>query len=67
MRAILPYVTTGGDVYRAQIIAQDSRVQRVLRAEVVIDASVSPPRQTYWKDLRLLNLPLPPGLAEGTR
>lgn len=64
MRVLLPYVTTGGDVYRGQIIAQDSRLQRVLRAEVVIDASVSPPRQAYWKDLRLLNLPLPPELRE---
>ncbi len=67
MQAILPYITCGGDVYRAQIIAQDSRLQRVLRAEVVIDASVSPPRQAYWKDLRLLNLPLPPSLAEPAR
>lgn len=67
MQAILPYVTCGGDVYRAHIIAQDPRLPRVLRAEVVIDASVSPPRQAYWKDLRLLNLPLPPGLAERSR
>ncbi len=64
MQAIFPYLTCGGDVYRAHIIAQDSRLQRVLRAEVVIDASVSPPRQAYWKDLRLLDLPLPPGLAQ---
>lgn len=64
MQAVFPYLTCGGDVYRAHIIAQDPRLRRVLRAEVVIDASVSPPRQAYWKDLRLLDLPLPPGLAE---
>ncbi|MCR4412584.1 MAG: general secretion pathway protein GspK [Thermoguttaceae bacterium] len=59
MRAVLPYLTSGGDVYRARIVARDARVRRTLCAEVVIDATRSPPRQAYWKDLRLVNSALP--------
>jgi type II secretory pathway component PulK len=60
MRAVLPYLTSGGDVYRARIIARDARVPRTRCAEVVIDATRSPPRQAYWKDLRLIDSLFPP-------
>lgn len=54
MRLLEPYLTCGGDVYRAQIVAFGESTRLVARGEVVLDASVSPPRQVYWKDLGLL-------------
>jgi DNA uptake protein ComE-like DNA-binding protein len=52
MRALLPYVTGGGDVYRAQIVGFFDQPAPTARVEVVIDATVTPPRQVYWKNLR---------------
>jgi hypothetical protein len=54
MRQLEPYLTCGGDVYRAQVVAFGGSSGLAARAEVVLDASVSPPRQVYWKDLGLL-------------
>jgi len=54
MRQLEPYLTCGGDVFRAQVVAFSSDSGLVARAELVLDASVSPPRQVYWKDLGLL-------------
>ncbi len=52
MKALLPYVTGGGDVYRAQIVGFFDQPTPTARVEVVIDATVTPPRQVYWKNLR---------------
>jgi len=54
MRRLLPYVTTGGDVGRAQIIGFYDRRSPVMRLETVIDATELPARQVYYKDLRPL-------------
>ena len=54
MRTILPYLTCGGDVFRAQVVGYFDEPGAAARAEVVIDATSNPPRQVYWKDLRLL-------------
>ena len=51
MRALLPYLTTGGDVYRAQIIGYFDQGGPQVRAEVVIDATVAPARLVYFKQL----------------
>lgn len=56
MKALLPYVTTGGDVYRAQIVGFFDASGPAARAEVVIDATRSPVRRVYWKDLSLFGL-----------
>ena len=53
MKQLLPYITTGGDVYRAQIVGYYSRPGPAGRVEVVIDATGRQPRQVYWKDLRI--------------
>ncbi len=52
MKALLPFVTAGGDVFRAEVIGRSSRDGLVARAEVVIDGTVSPARQLHWRDLR---------------
>ena len=54
MNALWPYVTGGGDVFRAQVVVRRSGSGRMARAEVVVDATGSPPRQVYWKNLGLL-------------
>ncbi|MBN2477370.1 MAG: general secretion pathway protein GspK [Pirellulales bacterium] len=59
MKALLPYLTTGGDVFRAQIVGFFDEPAPTARAELVIDATESPPRQLYYKDLRLLGVGYP--------
>ncbi len=54
MRQLVPYLTAGGDVFRAQVVASYDGSGPSARAEVVVDGTTSPPRQVYWKDLRLL-------------
>ena len=54
MKEILPYVTVGGDVYRAQVVGFFDDGGPFARAEIVVDATADPPRQVYYKDLRLL-------------
>jgi hypothetical protein len=53
MRALWPYVTGGGDVFRAQLVARRQGTGRTARAEAVVDATQSPPRQVYWRNLTL--------------
>lgn len=54
MKALMPYLTAGGDVFRAQIVGFFDRRGASARVEVVLDATCTPPRQVYYKDLRLL-------------
>ena len=54
MKKLLPYLTAGGDVFRAQVVGYFDDSGPSARGEVVVDGTSSPPRQVYWKDLRLL-------------
>ena len=54
MKALEPYLTGGGDVVGAQVIGFFDAPGPSMRIETVIDATTNPPRQVYWKDLRLL-------------
>lgn len=54
MRTLMPYLTCGGDVYRAQVVGYFDSGTPSARAEVVIDATGEVPRQVYYKNLRLL-------------
>ena len=60
MKAIMPFVTAGGDVYRAQIVGffdqsgPTTARGPIARAELVVDATGEHPRRAYWKDLRIL-------------
>jgi type II secretory pathway component PulK len=54
MRLLLPYVTCGGDVHRAQIVGFFDQAGPAARMEYIIDATVRPARSVYWKDLRAL-------------
>ena len=54
MKALWPYVTCSGQVYRAQVVGFFDGQGPVARAEIVIDATQQPARLAYWKDLRVL-------------
>jgi hypothetical protein len=54
MKALWPYITGGGDVFRAQLVVQRPGSGRQARAEAIVDAAQTPPRQVYWRNLTLL-------------
>lgn len=51
MKTIMPYITAGGDVYRAQIIGYFDHGEIASRVEVVVDGTVAFPRILSWKDI----------------
>ena len=54
MKSLWGKLTTGGDVFRAQIVSFSETSRAARRAEIVVDASVVPPRQVFYKDLTML-------------
>jgi hypothetical protein len=57
MKALLPYLTAGGSVYKVQTVGFFDKGGPVVRIEAVIDATESPPRMLSLKNLT----PLGPG------
>lgn len=53
LKAIWDKITTGGNVYRAQVIGFLDHQGTSGRSEVVIDATVHPPRAVFLKDLTM--------------
>jgi len=53
MQKLMPYLTAGGDVVRAQVIGHTDKPGATARAEVVLDSTVRPVRIVAWRDLRL--------------
>jgi DNA uptake protein ComE-like DNA-binding protein len=51
MRALLPLVTAGGDVYRAQVIGFDETSGLAARGEAIIDATTTKVRVIAYRDL----------------
>ena len=51
MKALMPYVTAQGSVYRAQIIGYYDQGGPSARIEAVIDATTPSPRLVFWRDL----------------
>ncbi|GAA5510786.1 type II secretion system protein GspK [Novipirellula caenicola] len=51
MRTLIPLLTGGGDVYRAQIIGYFEQSGIASRSEVIIDATTVNPKVISWKDL----------------
>ncbi len=51
MRTLMPFVTAGGDVYRAQIIGYFDSGEISSRAEVIFDATTAYPRIVSWRDI----------------
>ena len=57
MRTLSRRLTTGGDVYRIQVAGFFEGMPMFHRAEVVLDATVKPPRMVFYKDLTPLGVP----------
>ncbi len=53
MKKLSQRLTTGGDVYRAQVVGFFDGQGTVSRAEIVVDATVRPPRPIFRKDLTM--------------
>jgi type II secretory pathway component PulK len=51
MKTMMPFVTSGGSVYRAQIVGYFEGGQAASRAEVIFDATSPLPRVLFWRDL----------------
>ncbi len=51
MRSLVPMLTAGGDVYRAQIVGYFENSGASHRAEVVVDATTVNPKVVAWRDL----------------
>ena len=51
MKALLPYVSGSGSIFRAQIVGYSDEPGAYARAEVVIDASGDAPVVLSWRDL----------------
>ena len=50
MKALMPYVCTGGDVYQAEIVGYFADGAATSRVEVVLDTTVPVPRILFWRD-----------------
>ncbi len=51
MRQLIPLVTCGGDVFRAQVVGYYEQSGASHRAEVIIDATTVNPKIVLWRDL----------------
>lgn len=50
-RSVFPELTTGGDVFQAEIVAHRASGGPVLRRNVVINAATRPVRRVHWVDI----------------
>jgi hypothetical protein len=50
MRAILPFVCVGGDVFKAEVVGYFDDGVGTSRAEVFLDNTVPLPRILFWRD-----------------
>jgi hypothetical protein len=51
LQIMMPFVTCGGDVYRAQVVGYYQGGQAASRAEVIFDATTPLPRLLFWRDI----------------
>ncbi len=65
MKLLMKFVTTGGDVHRGQVVGHFDDGGYQARVELVLDASVRPPRIVQWRDLRHLGRAYPDRLLNG--
>ena len=51
MKALMPFVTAGGNVFRAQVVGYFDAEGPAARIEVILDATTSPAQVVFWRDL----------------
>ncbi len=54
MKALMPFMTSGGSAYRAQIVGYFEQGGPAARIEVILDASKVPARLVSWRDITRL-------------
>jgi hypothetical protein len=59
MKALVPYITSRGSAYRAQVVGYFDEGGPAARIETVIDATTATPRIVFWRDITHLG----PGYA----
>ena len=66
MKQLMPYITTGGSVFRAQVIGKFDKEGPTARIEAVIDATNHPAQILFWKDISQMNgsFPVEPSAAD---
>lgn len=62
MKALMPYITCGGDVYRLQVFGYADDGSVMTRLEVIIDASTQPVRVLFWRDISHLGRAYTPAI-----
>ncbi|MGA2066389.1 MAG: hypothetical protein ABSG86_15550 [Thermoguttaceae bacterium] len=66
MKQLMPLVTGGGSVYRAQVVGYYEEGRPTARLEAVIDATQRPARVILWKDLTRLGSGYPLEVLQGS-
>ena len=51
MKALSPFITSGGDVYRGQVVGYFEEQGPASRFEVILDATAATPRIVFWRDI----------------
>jgi hypothetical protein len=51
MKTLLPFITGGGNAYRAQMVGYYDEGGPVARVEAVLDATTSPPQLLLWREI----------------
>ena len=67
MKTLWSKLTTGGDVYRCQVVGFIDKHGTASRLEIVIDGTVQPPRQVFFKDLTMYGRGFPDSVLEPIR
>ncbi len=51
MKSLAPFISGGGNTFRAQIVGYFQGGGPAARAEVIFDATTTPPRVLFWRDI----------------
>jgi type II secretory pathway component PulK len=51
MKTLMPFITAGGSVYRAQVIGYSDLGGPAVRIETVLDATTTPAKIVFWRDI----------------
>ncbi|MDP6466350.1 MAG: type II secretion system protein GspK [Pirellulaceae bacterium] len=51
MKSLSPFISAGGNAFRAQIVGYFQGGGPSARAEVIFDATTTPPRVLFWRDI----------------
>lgn len=59
MKALMPFVTCGGNVFKAQVVGYLAGGGPSCRVEAILDATVRPARVLFWRDMSHLGRGFP--------